>query len=580
MKKIAVLIALLLALSPVASALTVAGEDLGSPVFSWGTYQLELVLYTDDPAQVNLPAPGEGTDAMVRLAPVSGQVALYDIVGGAKRFELKDASGTAYALSQWRAPGTAVKNGAQALADQQDSFDVIYRLPKGVDAGSLSLYLTGEDGTDRLVTPLSATPSAEAVSPGEQATDFVNRLLLDEAEKAKDPWVQAILRAGVKDAALEDGALTFTLRSFNPGLKSIVETEPREFLRHLYQNASAYDLKCTLAVTDEGGLQATAKSQKALIKAVQKAASASKKGFNDKKVRAALAGYLLSNLASQDMRPGASSEEFEPLFAAQQKQALSVNGGPHALVMTTTGAKGDDLLTAAYASAYLKLSKQQGANKLSQDEIKRAYLEEMSAQAAALKKKGAEKIDFTLDIDQLFATEKPYAGDQYNSFIFKYDGAYNVQLYALYQDVSAMPDYPAMDFPKSGRIAGSNSGTKVIFKDPKDGYPTLIQMRKVDTDELMVTAFVNPGQSASVRVPKGQYYILAAAGFAWYGEEHMFGDGGFYFRTQDMQIKGSNYYHVITLSGASDEEGGNMSANEVEPYVFLQPGGVPNTTQL
>lgn len=574
MKRFAVLIALLLALSPVASALTVTGGDLGNPMFSWDTYQLKLELYTDDPAQGNLQAASG--EALVRLAPASGQVALYDIVGGAKRFELKDASGNAYALSRWRAPGTAVKNGAQALADKQDSFDLIYRLPEGVDAGGLSLYLTGEDGTDRLITPLSAS----FASPGDQAADFVNHLLLGEAEKSKDPWAQAILRAGAQDVSLADGVLTFALRSFNPGVKSIGEAGPREFLRRLYQNATAYDLKCTLAVTDEGGLKATAKSQKALIKAVQKAASASKKGFDDKKVRAALSKYLLSNLASADMRPGASSEEFGPLFAAQQKQALSVSGGPHALVMTTTGVKGDDLLAAAYASAYQKLSRRQGANKLSQGEIKQAYLEELSAQAASLKGKGAEKIDFTLDIDPLFAAEKPYAGDQYNSFIFKYDGAYNIELYGLYDDVASMPDYPAMDFPKPGRISGSNVGSKVIFKDPKDGLPTLIQMRKADTDELMVTAFVNPGQTASVRVPKGQYYILAASGYAWYGEEHMFGDVGYYFRTQNLEIKGSNYYHVFTLGGASGGEGGNTSANEVEPYVFLQPGGAPKTTPL
>jgi len=575
MKKLAVLIALLLALSPVASALTLSAADLGNPTFSWGSYTMTLSLYTDDPSQLgDAPAPAEGTMVMARLASASGQIALYDIVAGAKRFELKDASGAVYQIAEWHVPGSTVKDGARALNDQQDSFDLIYHLPEGASPGGMSLILRGEDGNEHLLAKLTASggesAGASQPSPDQRAADFVSGLLSSEAEKAKDPWLQAILKAGVKDAQLQDGALTFMVRSFNPGLKTITETDAGDYTRHLYQNASAYDLQCTLNVTDEGGLAATDKAVKALLKAIQKAAAQSKKAFNDKKVRIALAGYLLSSRASEDLRPGSSKEELEPLFAAQQKQALSVNDGPHALKLSTTGVKGDALLLAGYESAYQRLARQEGANALSHEEIKRVYLEELAARAAALKKKGAEKIDFVLDIDQLFAAESPYAGDAYNSFIFRYDGAYNLQFLALYADVAALPDYPALDFPKSARISGSTRGTKVIFKIPKDGFASLIQMREVDTDNLVVTAFARPGQSASVRVPKGKYYVLVASGMVWYGEEYMFGDGGFYMRTEDLQIKGGNYYHVLTLGGVKD---GNMSAYDAEPYEFLQPGG-------
>ncbi len=575
MKKLAVLIALLLSLSPVASALTLSASDLGNPTFSWGSYTLMLSLYTDDPSQLSATsAPAEGTMALVRLAPASGQIALYDIVAGAKRFELKDASNAVYQIAEWHVPGATVKDGAQALNDQQDAFDLIYRLPEGVSPDGMRLILRGEDGSEHLLAQLSASGGESAgttqPSPEQRAADFVGALLSSEAEKAKDPWVQAILKAGAKDALLQDGTLVFSLRSFNPGLKTVTEADAGDSMRHLYRNASAYDLQCTLAVTDEGGLAATDKAVKALLKAIQKAAGQSKKAFNDKKVRIALAGYLLSNQASEDLRPGASKEELEPLFAAQQKQALNVNDGPHALKLSITGVKGDDLLLAGYESAYQRLARQEGANALSQDEIKRVYLEELAARASALKKKGAEKIDFVLDIDQLFALESPYAGDAYNSFIFRYDGAYNLRLLALYADAAALPDYPALDFPKSGRISGSTRGTKVIFKVPKDGFASLIQMREVDTDNLVATAFARPGQSATVRVPKGKYYVLVASGMVWYGEEYMFGDGGFYMRTEDIQIKGGNYYHVLTLGGVKD---GNMSAYDAEPYEFLQPGG-------
>ena len=575
MKKLLVLLALLLTLTPAASALTVTAADLGNPSFSWGSYTLTLSLYTDDQSRLGATTtPADGATVMVRLTSSSGQIALYDIVAGAKRFELKDVSGAVYQITQWHVSGATVKNGAKALNDQQDAFDLIYRLPDSVSHEGMSLFLRGEDGSEHLLAELSGSGSENAGttqhSPDQQAADFLSGILSKEAENAEDTWVQAILKAGAKDVRLQDDKLTFSLRSFNPGLKALKETDAGDFMRHLYQNASAYDLACTLNMTDEGGLAATAKSQKALIKAVKNAASQSQKAFNSKKVRIALAGYLLSSRASDDLRPGSPKEELEPLFVAQLKQELSVNDGPHALRLRTTGVADDTLLSAGYESAYQRLSRQQGANAQPQDEIKRIYLEELTAKASALKKKGAEKIEFVLDIDLLFAADKPYAGDAYSSFIFRYDGAYNLQLLALYQDVAAMPDYPALDYPKSGRIKGSSRGTKVIFKVPKDGFASLIQIREVDTDNLVVTAFAKPGQSATVRVPKGEYYILVASGMVWYGEEFMFGDDGFYMRTEDIQIKGSNYYHVLTLGGVKD---GNMSAYDAEPYEFLQPGG-------
>ncbi len=580
MKKLAVLIALLLALSPLASALTLENKDFGNTAFVWGSYRMTIGLVTDDPGALDYtPAEAKGAMVMVRLAPISGQVALYDIVAGAKRFELKDASGAFYQINEWHVPGRTDKNGTSALNNLQNWFELIYHLPEGVSTSDVSLILRDDGGNEHLLAPLTASAAEMSAQPSadQKLSDFVMQLLAAESEKAKDPWVKAILDAGVSNIQLLDGTLTFMLRSFNPGLKTIKEKDPGEFMRLLYQNASAYDLKCTLTVTEEEGLAATAKSQKAFVKSVTKAASQSKKGFNDKKARAALAGYLLSNQASQDLRPGAPNEEFEALFLMQQKQTLSVSDGPHALRLGTVGVTAEELLLRAYDATYQKLAKQQDANALPQDEIKIAYLQEMKTQAAALKKKGAEKTDFVLDIDRLFDTKDPDAGDAYNSFIFKYDGVYNVQLSALYADVAAMPDYPAVDFPKSGRISGSTGGTKVVIKVPKEGYATLIQMRKVDNDELMVTAFAQPGQSATVRVPKGQYYMLLASGPVWYGDEHMFGDGGYYVRTQDLQIKGSNYYHVITLGGAKE---GNMSAYDVEPYEFQQAGGTPDLESM
>lgn len=406
------------------------------------------------------------------------------------------------------------------------------------------------------------TPSA---APDQTAVDFLNQLLSDEAEKASDPWTRAILEAGAIDVQLQDGTLAFALRSFNPGLKTIEETDAGGFMHHLYQNASTYDLQCMLEVMDDGGLAATDKARKALMKTIQKAAGQSKKAFNDKKVRMMLAGYLLGSPAMQDFESGWTPEQLAPLFTAQSKQTLSVNDGPHALNLGTTGVPSEDLLQKGYAAALQRLAKQPEANLLTEEEIEPVFLEELNNQAVALKKKGTEKFDLVLDIDALFSKDNPYAGDAFMIFLSGYTDSYNEKLLDLEDKVSAMPDYPAVDFPKSGRVGGSKSGTQVIYKTPKDGSARFIQMRKVDSGELAVSAFIRPGEKATVRVPKGTYYILLASGEIWYGEEHLFGDSGYYSRTEDIEIKGSNYYHTITLGGVED---GNMSSYGSDPSEF------------
>ena len=283
-----------------------------------------------------------------------------------------------------------------------------------------------------------------------------------------------------------------------------------------------------------------------------------------KRWRVQLSGYLLSPLALADQGEDSIAAEIAPLYAAQSKQALDVSGGPHALKLTTTGVDSEDLLQKGYGAALQRLAKQQGANALEDEEIERAFQEELTAQASALNKKSAVKSEFEVDIDELFA-ESPSAGDGFDTFVSGYDDAYSSKLSDLQYEVSYLPDYPAQDFPKSGRVSGSKGGTKVVFKAPKDGSARFLQMRGTETGELAVTAFLRPGESATVRVPKGQYYVLIASGAVWYGNEHLFGDGGSYARTEDIQIKGSSYYHVITLGGVED---GNMSSYGADPSEF------------
>lgn len=602
MKKLAVLIALLLALSPAASALTLTHADVEAPKFQWGDYSLTLSLLTDEPGEMDyLPYPAQGSLVMVRLASTKGQIALTDIRAGAQQFLLRDATGAVNNLFVWHVDGVK-DDGSKVSSPLQDAFELVYSLPAGVSPEGATLLLRNPDGRERKLLQFpgaaqvpatepapaaqpeptavepdpaaqpeptavepdpAALPTAEP-GPDERAAEFISLVLFEEAKDVTDPWTLAILEAGAQGVTLQDGAIGFSLRSFNPGLKSIEETEPAEFLGHLFENASAYDLVCSLVVTDDGGLAATEKARKALMKAIQKAAGQSKKAFDDKKVRAALAGYLLGS-GAYDMEYTVPLGDFSPLFSAQSKQTLSVKDGPHALKLGTTGAKTEDMIKKAYTAALQRLSKQEGAKDLSESAIASVFLEELNAQAAALKKKGKEKREFVINLDELFSKEYRYAGDDFNDFLYDFSGAYSSNLTDLKKAVSDFPDYPAVDFPKSGRVDGSKSGTKVIYKIPKDGSARFIQMRKVGSGELAVSAFIRPGEKATVRVPKGMYYILMAAGENWYGEKYLFGDSGYCGRTEDVQIMGSNYYHTFTLGGV---ENGNTSIYDADPSEF------------
>jgi hypothetical protein len=463
---------------------------------------------------------------------------------------------------------SALQGNATYSFDTDLTPEVIYVYPNGEPDNRTALNVLSPGGVQEPeLTPETSSEAEEPTPTTPPASDqtaesFLDQLLSDEAENVSDPWTRAILDSGAKDATYQDGSLKFNLCAYNPGLDTLgdYKTDKAAFLAGLWKNTDAYDLKCTLPATNEGGFAASDADIKALVKTVSKAAAKSKKAFDDKRMRVALSEYLLNSETAFALCD-ASVEQAASLFAAQFKQTLNVSDGPHALKLSTTGANGEALLQKASQAVYQRLARQEGASMLSEDEIDRIFREELAVQTASINKKKGDTIAFTLDIDMLDND----GGEEYSDFVSAYVDAYDAQFYALTDKIYTLPEYPAQDFPKSGRIDGSKSGTKVTFKAPKDGCARYIQMRTVDTEETAVTAFIQPGQSATVRVPKGMYYILLAMGEIWYGEENLFGDDGTYSRTEDLEIKGSNYYHTITLGGIED---GNMSSYGADPSDF------------
>lgn len=192
------------------------------------------------------------------------------------------------------------------------------------------------------------------------------------------------------------------------------------------------------------------------------------------------------------------------------------------------------------------------ANAMDSEQLQHQFHQGLLTAASTLRKSAQDKQVFTVNVDDLALGS---TGEDYANFLQAF--TLTDTLDELESAVRELPDYPALEYPKSGRISGAKSGTKIILKVPKDEYARYIQIRSVSNDELLVDLFIRPGGTATVRAPRGMAYLLLALGTTWYGEEALFGEESILSRTEDMEVLSSDYYHTITLGGVTD---GNLSS--------------------
>ena len=436
---------------------------------------------------------------------------------------------------------------------------ILLALLLALSPATVSLASATVEPTPAITADGITSPDAPPTSP-EALRQFINRRLSEAAQTTKDPWLFAILDDGAQDAALVDGTITFMVRSFRPDL-SALDLSTTAGMAQLATLLAMFDLPCMLPVQPSGNTYvATDTDIKNLVKTLTKAAGAAKKAWGGK----VYASALLAALAN-DSLTGATLGEYQPLFATARNAKLKTVDGPHALTLTVAFANSATLLNQAYADAKDQLAKQGGAYALSEDAIAQTLIAQAIVQAKTLQKKASAKQTFVLDVDQVLAAQPTNEDAAYVSLLSDYRDLYNATLAELVSDASQMPDSPALELPDTGRMSGSTSGTKVTFKTPKDGYARYLQMRSVDTDEAIVTAFFHSGKSVTVRVPQGFYTVLLAVGEQWYGTGELFGSTGSYVRTQEIEILSSRYYHTITLGGVTD---GNMSTYGADTAAF------------
>lgn len=406
--------------------------------------------------------------------------------------------------------------------------------------------------------------------------DYLNEL----ADGTKDEWQKAIYRAGVENLTEENGQLTFFLRDFSPDTKNLPnqKDDPGGWLEGFSASIAAYRMKATLQI--ENGVP-TKKSESRLKSDVRSAAARVKEAYSRPAVKNVLLDMLFPEPYKDQtaFKQGTLSDGFKrwwfqkgigesneqvwaALMYAQASRQLNVNKGPHALEVSVRFTPPDTLLAQGEAAALNEVSKIARANIMEQEALMSAFVNALGSSAAKMRRGEKEKKVFTVDIDYLFVRE---TDNEYQGFLNTY--TYHDAFDRLEVAVRTLPDYPAQDYPKSGRLSGSTSGTKIIVKAPKDELARYLQLRSSADDSLLVSLFIRPGGSATVRARQGDAYFLIAAGNTWYGEEGIFGPDSSYSMTDTFEVKSSRYYHTITLEPVDE---GNMRMWGVDPDRFRQ----------
>jgi tetratricopeptide (TPR) repeat protein len=121
------------------------------------------------------------------------------------------------------------------------------------------------------------------------------------------------------------------------------------------------------------------------------------------------------------------------------------------------------------------------------------------------------------------ADKKYAASDFYGAYLdFKALGSYEDAAERMRQCTTSYPDTGELHHHESY----VSSSSAIVVDGSNASYASYHKIYA--GDDLVSTIFLNPGTTCSIDVPPGNYMVKEATGDAWFGEEIMFGDEGFY----------------------------------------------------
>lgn len=335
---------------------------------------------------------------------------------------------------------------------------------------------------------------------------YLNNYIIDMANEVKDPWAKAVYEAGTTDILFMDNKVSFKLRDFNPKIKSLpnYKNDIQAWSKIFFDNISNFNLECELNIENN---QFTKKSLDKLKNKVNNAVKKTKADFQKRQVMDAIISLYLpefytntDNVLKSKLRDiPFTLEDFSmhnyidnpkylaPFFYGQRSKKLNIKGGPHSLVISYKGINPETLVEEAYAASYNKYSKTTKSNKLPNSVIEEDFLSNLLNQSIKLRKNPTEESSFTFDLDII---KDGKLGDDYNAFLSKYNVSNRFN--TLLSEIRSLPDYVILDYPKTGRISGSDHGTVLVILPYKSKYASYYQL--IDkSGYVVVDCFIRPG---------------------------------------------------------------------------------------
>lgn len=400
-------------------------------------------------------------------------------------------------------------------------------------------------GTVRLALQKSRSEAAsQRKITGYNAESVLNGILLSESESMYDNWQKAIFEAGAENVSLEDGVLSFCMRSFDPDTASIGAyadaADKSAWLTAALENASAYGLEASVQLKDG---RPDSQSLYTLKNTALQAGYKAQQAFSGADMQAALKEHLFPAKGddftafadSNELLADYTADAWAALFSGQASQSISVSGGPHAIALSFVGISPSELLEHAMKAA-LDSQAYAAAEDRTAD-LDALFAEKLAEASESLAKTVYYDANNThrteIDIDAILKGEYPLG---YAEYLDGYD--YSEYYDVLLEMCERLPEQAAIDPPPSGKITGSGHGITVGLQVSSGSENTYIQVCDALTDELTASAFVRSGNTVYVFVPAGEYCLVYGSGPYWYGFEDnlLFAGLGSYTKSESFDI--------------------------------------------
>lgn len=136
---------------------------------------------------------------------------------------------------------------------------------------------------------------------------------------------------------------------------------------------------------------------------------------------------------------------------------------------------------------------------------------------------------------------------------------------------------PELSLPNNGFIQYLSERTlsdaTLTVKTPSSRSSTLVKLKDSSNGSDILSVFIRPGMSVTLKVPLGSYKLFYASGEKWYGNKFLFGPSTSYNVTNDIfiferTIEGYYEYYSQWTVELILQKFGNLQTKKINPSEF------------